>query len=143
MTARRVAITGLGVVAPIGNSVNELLTNLAEGRSGVQRLPAALACRLRSPIAATVDFEDVGHSDAPRLRMLDRVSRLALAAADRAIADARFDFARERRDRCGVFVGSSLGGAADVRRVARVGGIAHACERGRRRSGRLMPAVFA
>lgn len=111
MTPRRIAITGLGVVAPIGNSVDELLTNMANGRSGVQRLPPALACRLRSPIAATVDFEDGAYFDAPRLRMLDRVSRLALVAADRAIADARLDFAKERRDRCGVFVGTSLGGA--------------------------------
>ena len=111
MTARRVAITGLGVVAPIGNSVGELLTNLADGRSGVRRLAPALACRLRSPIGATVDFEDAAHFDPPRLRMLDRVSRLALVAADRAIADARLDFAKERRERCGVFVGSSLGGA--------------------------------
>jgi 3-oxoacyl-[acyl-carrier-protein] synthase II len=111
MTARRVAITGLGVVAPIGNSVDELVRNLADGRSGVRRLPPALADRLRSPIAATVEFEDGAHFDAPRLRMLDRVSRLALVAADRAIADARLDFAQERRERCGVFVGSSLGGA--------------------------------
>lgn len=111
MTARRIAITGLGVMAPIGNSVDELLANLADGRSGVRRLPPALAGRLRSPIAATVDFEDGAHFDAPRLRMLDRVSRLALVAAERAIVDARLDFSRERRERCGVFVGCSLGGA--------------------------------
>jgi len=111
MTTRRVAITGLGVVAPIGHSVEELLRSLAQGRSAVQRLPRALASRLRSPVAATVDIEDGAHFDAPRLRMLDRVTRLALVAARRAIADACLEFTQERRDRCGVFVGSSLGGA--------------------------------
>src|ERR1017187_10858907 len=108
---RRVAITGLGVVAPLGNCVDELFTNLVAGRSGVCRLAAPLSERLRSPIGAPVQFDGRAHFSAPRLRMLDRVSQLALVAAGQAIADARLDFASERRERCGVFVGSALGGA--------------------------------
>jgi 3-oxoacyl-(acyl-carrier-protein) synthase len=108
---RRVAITGLGVVAPLGNCVDELFTNLVAGRSGVCRLAAPLSERLRSPIGAPVQFDGRAHFSAPRLRMLDRVSQLALVAAAQAIADARLDFAAERRERCGVCVGTSLGGA--------------------------------
>ena len=108
---RRVAVTGLGVVAPLGNSIDELLTNLTAGRSGVRRLEPALASRLRSPIGATVAFEGARHFDAPRLRMLDRVSQLALVAAGQALADAGLDFGKERRERCGVFVGCAMGGA--------------------------------
>jgi beta-ketoacyl-acyl-carrier-protein synthase II len=111
MTLRRVAITGLGVVAPLGNSSEELFTNLVAGRSGVQRLAGSQAQGLRSPIGASVNFDGSAHFPAPRLRMLDRVSQLALVAAGQAIADARLDFAVERRERCGVFVGSGIGGA--------------------------------
>jgi beta-ketoacyl-acyl-carrier-protein synthase II len=111
MTRRRVAITGLGVVTPLGNSVAELFAGLAAGRSGVRRLVPSRAERLVSPIGAVVDFDGTTHFEPPRLRILDRFSQMALVAAGAAVADARLDFTTERRDRCGVFVGSSLGGA--------------------------------
>jgi 3-oxoacyl-[acyl-carrier-protein] synthase II len=108
---RRVAITGLGVVAPLGNSCDEFFDNLVKGRSGICRLPDAIAHGLRSPIGAPAQFDGGAHFSAPRLRMLDRVSQLALVAASQAIADAGLDFAAERLERCGVFVGSGMGGA--------------------------------
>jgi 3-oxoacyl-(acyl-carrier-protein) synthase len=111
MTQRRVAVTGLGVVAPLGNSSEELFTNLLAGRSGIHRLADSQARGMRSPIGATARFDGRAHFPEPRLRMLDRVSQLALVAARQAISDARLDFAGERRERCGVFVGSALGGA--------------------------------
>lgn len=111
MNARRVAVTGLGVVSPIGNSIDEVITNLASGWSGVRRFGPALASRLRSPIGATVTFDGAAHFDAPRLRLLDRVSQLALVAAGQAVAQAHLDFSTEQRERCGVFVGSGMGGA--------------------------------
>jgi beta-ketoacyl-acyl-carrier-protein synthase II len=111
MTPRRVAITGLGVVAPLGNSVDELFGNLVNGRSGVRRLTPRRGERLHSPIGAPVDFDAQAHFAGARLRMLDRVSQLALVAVAQAIADARLDFAVEQRERCGVTVGTSMGGA--------------------------------
>jgi len=111
MTVHRVAVTGLGVEAPLGHSVDELFTNLAAGRSGVRVLPVSLSQGLRSQIGAPAEFDGQDHFAAPRLRMLDRVSQLALTAAARAIADARVEFAAERRERCGVFVGTGMGGA--------------------------------
>jgi 3-oxoacyl-[acyl-carrier-protein] synthase II len=111
MTPRRVAITGLGVVAPLGNSVDELFGNLVNGRSGVRRLTPRCGERLHSPIGAPVDFQPQAHFAGARLRMLDRVSQLALVAVAQAIADARLDFAVEQRERCGVTVGTSMGGA--------------------------------
>lgn len=111
MTPRRVAVTGLGVVAPLGSSAEELFKNLMAGRSGVHRLGGSLAQGLRAPIGSSVEFDGSAHFPAARLRMLDRVSQFALVAAAEAVADARLDFAAERRERCGVFVGTSLGGA--------------------------------
>ncbi len=111
MTPRRIAITGLGVVAPLGNSVDELFGNLVNGRSGVRRLTPARVERLPAAIGAPVEFDGPGYFPGPRMRMLDRVSQLALVAVSQAIADARLDFAGGPRERCGVAVGTSMGGA--------------------------------
>ena len=111
MTLRRVAVTGLGVVAPQGNSVEEFWANLIAGRSGVHRLPSSISHGLRSPIGASANFEGKNYFEPPRLRMLDRVSQLALVAAQQAIVDSRLNLAAESRERCGVFVGTGMGGA--------------------------------
>ena len=108
---RRVAVTGLGVVAPIGDSVEGLCANLAAGRSGIRPLDIPLREALRSPIGASAGFRGDAHFAAPRLRMLDRVSQMALVAAAQAVADANLNFGIEDRDRCGVSVGSGMGGA--------------------------------
>lgn len=107
---RRVAITGLGVVAPLGNSVDELFGQLAAGRSAIRGLTSPRSERLQSPIGAAADFDGAAHFTSVRLRLLDRVSQLALVAAGQAIGDARLDFATEARERCGVSVGTSMGG---------------------------------
>ncbi len=106
----RVAITGLGVIAPLGNSVDALFSELIAGRSGIRQLTSARSDRLRSPIGAAADFDGAAHFSPIRLRMLDRISQLTLAAAGQAITDAHLDFASEERDRCGVSVGTSMGG---------------------------------
>ena len=108
---RRVAITGLGVISPIGNSVEELCGNLQSGRSGIVKLPPALADGLRSPVGAPAHFESAIYFDPARLRMLDRVSQLALGASRQAVADSGLNFAVEQAQRCGVSVGTGLGGA--------------------------------
>lgn len=108
----RVAITGLGVIAPLGNDVDALFTRLIAGHSGIRTLTSAHSERLRSPIGAPVDFDGAAHFSPVRLRMLDRVSQLALVAAGQAIADARLDFTSESRERCGVSLGTSMGGVA-------------------------------
>jgi len=109
---RRVAVTGLGVIAPLGDSVDRLFSGLLEGRSSVRRLAPFLCERLTSPIGAPVEFDGAAHFPAPRLKLLDRVSQLALVAAGQAVSAAGLDFASEDRARCGVCVGTSLGGAA-------------------------------
>ncbi len=111
MTLRRVAVTGLGVVSPIGNSIEALARNLAEGRSGVRRFDPPLCDRLRSPIGALTEFDAASLFDPARVRQLDRVTQLALAASAQAVADARLDWSTEQRERCGTFVGSGMGGA--------------------------------
>ena len=75
---RRVAITGMGVVSPLGNTVPALWAHACAGHSGVARLQAPFASRLVAPLAATVVFEGSEHFDTPKLRMLDRFTQFAL-----------------------------------------------------------------
>ncbi len=111
MNPRRVAITGLGVIAPLGDRVDALLDQLEQGRSGIVTLPPALSENLRSPIAARAVFDGGARLDAARSRLLDRVSQMALAAAAQAVADSGIEFSRAARERCGVFAGTGMGGA--------------------------------
>jgi 3-oxoacyl-[acyl-carrier-protein] synthase II len=108
---RRVAVTGLGVVAPLGACTDDLFTNLTAGRSGIRTLAAEPLRSLRSPIGAPVEFDGSRHFAAAKLRMLDRVSQFALVASARALTDARLDLSAEPRERCGVSVGTGMGGA--------------------------------
>lgn len=108
---QRVAVTGIGVVSPLGNSAAELFAQARSGHSGVRRLDTPFASRLTAPLAATARFEGAEHFEPPKLRMLDRVSQFALFAAKQAMADARCDGDPAERDRLGVFVGTGMGGS--------------------------------
>ena len=79
---RRVAVTGIGVVSPLGSGVAEVYRNAHAGRSAVRRLAAPFADRLTAPLAAAVPFDGADHFEPPKLRMLDRVSQFALVAAN-------------------------------------------------------------
>jgi len=109
---RRVAITGLGVLAPLGTNIADLFKSLLAGRSAIRRLTRPPFDGLRSPIVAAVDFDAGAHFETARLRMLDRVSQMALIAAAQAVADAGIDLGAADPERCGVSVGTGSGGAA-------------------------------
>ncbi|MBH2011035.1 MAG: beta-ketoacyl-[acyl-carrier-protein] synthase family protein [Xanthomonadaceae bacterium] len=111
---RRVAVTGMGVVSPLGHSAQQAFDAARAGRSAVHRLDVAFAHRLAAPIAATVNFNGADHFDPPRLRMLDRVSQFALVAANRAMVDAQPELSDTERSRAGVFVGTGMGGINSI-----------------------------
>lgn len=108
---RRVAITGMGLVSPLGNTISEFSQNLMAGVSGIRRLDHDFSRRLLSPIAATLDFDGEQYFPAAKYRMLDRVSQFALAAAGDALHDARLNLERQSLDRIGVYLGTGMGGA--------------------------------
>jgi len=107
---RRVAVSGIGVVSPLGNSAAEVLANARAGRSGVHRLAIPFANRLTAPIAATANFNEVVDFDPGKARMLDRFSLLALFAANQAVQGAHGALLDVDRERAGVFVGTGMGG---------------------------------
>ena len=109
-TPRRVAVTGIGVMSPLGNSEQAFFEALRNGSSGIRRIDAPFAGRLANRIAAPVDFDAASHFPPPKLRMLDRFSQLALLAAQQAMAGANLQLDASERSRAGVFIGTGMGG---------------------------------
>lgn len=115
---RRVVITGIGVISPLGNSREALLNNLLQGAAAIRHVDGPhferLENRLAAPVIFDADFDPEAAFDAPQLRMMDRVSQFALHAARQAMKDARLAFGEDdwqARQQCGVFMGTGMGGA--------------------------------
>jgi len=116
---RRVAVTGIGVISPLGNDAEVFFDNLTHGKSGIARLlPPAHYLSVKpdaecswSHIGGAVAFDAARSFPAPKLRLLDRVSQFALAATAQAEHDAALAFEDVDRRRAGVFVGTGMGGA--------------------------------
>ena len=111
MAARRVAITGAGVLSPLGATVQEFHRSLAAGRSGIRRLGPELAERSGVHVGATLDWNPASFFKEAEAANLDRVSQFALAAAAQAIGESGLDLAAQNRDRIGVSWGTGMGGA--------------------------------
>jgi 3-oxoacyl-[acyl-carrier-protein] synthase II len=109
---RRVAITGIGVVSPLGHDAQSFFAALDAGRSGIRRFDGENAGRLgRLVVAPVTGWDGARHFDPPKLRMLDRVSQLALVAAREALGESRGALDGVDRARAGVSMGTGLGGA--------------------------------
>ena len=111
---RRVAVSGMGVVSPLGNSAAEAFANARAGRSGIRVLDFPFARRLSTPLAATAEVDETAHFGSPHLRMLDRFSRFALFVANQAVEDSHCALAGLDRARIGVFVGTGMGGTTTM-----------------------------
>ena len=108
---KRVAVTGMGAITPLGNDVGSFFEALSSGRSGVKRLEGPGTERLANRVAAPVSFDPQPLFDAAKLRMLDRVSQFALAAAAQAVKDCGVTLGELDRSRCGVSLGTGMAGA--------------------------------
>ena len=108
---RRVVITGVGVVTPIGTAAQGLWEGLESRASAVRTITRFDPTPFRSRMAAEIpDFRPQDHLDAKRAKRLDRFSQLAVTSARLALADAELVPEREDRDRVGTMMGSALGG---------------------------------
>jgi len=110
---RRVVITGIGAVTPIGALVDGLWQGVRAERSAVRVVSRFDPEPFRSRLAAQVDdFDPVDFLGAKRSRRMDRCSQLALSAAKMAAADSGIRLEAEDRDRVGAMMGTALGGVA-------------------------------
>ncbi len=113
--ARRVVITGLGIISPVGNHPTEFFNRLMAGQSGIKRLNTPFVAQLGTRIGAPVEnFNPSEHFSKMQLTSIERFSQFALVAAAQAVADARLNLLDGEKPRAGVSMGSCLGGASTL-----------------------------
>ncbi|MCL4554116.1 MAG: beta-ketoacyl-ACP synthase II [Actinobacteria bacterium] len=112
---RRVAITGLGAISPVGIGVQDTWAALVAGRSGIAPITSFDVSRYSTRFGGAVDgFTPTDWLDAKEARRLSRFQQFAVAAADEAIADAGLTITEDIATRVGVIVGSGIGGLATM-----------------------------
>jgi len=116
MAKRRVVVTGMGTVNPMGHTVGEFWSAVLAGRSGIRRIqrfdPAPFASRIGGEV---LDWEMPSDLvDVREGRRMDRFCQFAVACSIEAVRDSGLDFAKENVDRCGVIYGSGIGGLQEL-----------------------------
>ncbi|NPA15000.1 MAG: beta-ketoacyl-ACP synthase II [Deferribacteres bacterium] len=112
---RRVVITGLGAVTPLGNNVRESWERLVKGESGIGPITKFDASGLSSRIAAEVkDFDGTLYFEKKELRRTDLFIQYAVASAVQAVEDSGLDLSSVDKDRVGVLIGSGIGGLKTI-----------------------------
>jgi 3-oxoacyl-[acyl-carrier-protein] synthase II len=110
---RRVVISGIGAVTPIGHTLEGLWAGLRATRSAVRTVTRFDPSPFRTHVAAEInDFDPIEFLGARRAKRLDRCSQFSLAAGKMAIDDGRIRLEEEDKDRVGVMMGTALGGVA-------------------------------
>jgi 3-oxoacyl-[acyl-carrier-protein] synthase II len=112
---RRVVITGMGAITPIGNCVKDFFDNVMAGTCGIDFInnfdTEAYAVKLAAQVK---NFDPKSYMDPKEARRMDRFSQLAVAAAKEAVADSGLDLEKTNRERMGVIVGSGIGAIDDI-----------------------------
>lgn len=115
MSKRRVVVTGLGVVCPLGSSVDEAWQGLLRGESGIAPITrfdvSAFATRFGGAVR---NFDLEKYMSPKEARRMDPFMHYGIAAGVQAVADAGLDFDKLDRDRCGVVAGSGIGGLSTI-----------------------------
>lgn len=111
MELKRVVVTGLGAVTPIGNDMKTSWENALKGVSGAGPITQFDASKFKTQFACEVkEFDASKYFDRKELRKADRYTQLAVAASEECITDSGLDFEKENRDRIGVIVSAGIGG---------------------------------
>lgn len=108
---RKVVVTGLGALTPIGNSVNEFWNNLIEGKSGAATITKFDPTKFRSKFACEIkNFDPLNYLDKSEVRKMDPFTHYAMVSAAEAIRDSGLDLDKVDKTRVGVIWGSGNGG---------------------------------
>jgi 3-oxoacyl-[acyl-carrier-protein] synthase II len=118
---RRVVVTGLGALTPLGNSVSESWANAVAGKSGIGLITRFDASAFSSRIAGEIkNFDPLKYVDKKEVRRYDNFAIYAIAAAQMAMDDAALTIGPDIAERIGVIIGSAIGGADTLEEEARV-----------------------
>jgi len=111
MAARKVVVTGIGVVTPLGSEIEEFWRRLLQGESAADLITAFDASEFETRFAAEVKgWNPTDHLERREARRMDRFSQFAVVAADKAIEDSGVELEKEDLERFGVIVSSGIGG---------------------------------
>ena len=112
MELRRVVVTGIGAITPLGNDAESTWKNLVDGVSGCATITRFDASKFKTQFACEVkDFNALDHFDRKEARKIDPYTQFALIAAKQAVADSKITDKEDlNQDRVGVIWGSGIGG---------------------------------
>jgi 3-oxoacyl-[acyl-carrier-protein] synthase II len=119
VSKRRVVVTGMGVISPVGTGLTGFWEGIKAGRSGIRRITRFDVSAYPCQIAAEVDFDPAVYIDRRDARKMDRFCQFAVVASRMAFADAGLDGSLVR-ERCGVLIGTGIGGMETFDRETRV-----------------------
>lgn len=118
---RRVVITGVGVISPLGNDSATFWGSLLKGKSGISKITSFDVTDYPTQIAGEVkDFVPEDYMDKKEVRRTDRFVQFALAAAKMAVRNSGLEVAEENADQIGVYIGSGIGGLSTFEEQHRV-----------------------
>jgi 3-oxoacyl-[acyl-carrier-protein] synthase II len=111
MTKRRVVVTGIGALTPLGNDAHTTWENIIAGKSGIGPLTRLNADEFPAKVAGELkDFDIEKYVDRKEARKMDRFTHYAIAASVMAVEDAKLDINDSNAERVGVWIGSGIGG---------------------------------
>ena len=112
---RRIAVTGLGAMSPLGIGADAAWDGVAAGRSGIKPITGFDVSAYPTRFAGTLpEFDPSAYLDSKEARRMSRFQQFAVVAADEAIADSGLEITEENADRIGVIVGSGIGGLSTM-----------------------------
>lgn len=118
---KRVVITGLGAISPIGNNVNELWDGIKAGKCGIDEITAFDTSTFKTKLAAEVkEYDPLKHFEVKQAKRLDRVSQLAIVAAREALKDSKITEENSDMERVGIYVGSGIGGFTTIQNQCQI-----------------------
>ena len=114
MSDRRVVITGLGLLSPVGNNVSDSWKNILSGTSGAKTIDRFDVSKFETQFAATVDIDLSDYLDKKEIRRTDPFIQYGLVAADECLLDSAIDLNNVDKARFGVSIGSGIGGLGTI-----------------------------
>jgi 3-oxoacyl-[acyl-carrier-protein] synthase II len=111
MKQRRVVVTGMGALTPVGKTLNEFWTGIIEGRSGAAPIRSFDTSKFKTKFACELkDYDPLNYFEKQEVRKIDPFTQYALITAEEALVDSGLDLARVDKERVGVIWGSGNGG---------------------------------